>query len=84
MSKKYFLNNKKEIIDISSIHPFSNNGKINTINSLNTLNKITNISEGNIMLKKSLKSVGRKSYNIFPENYLKNKISNISEEGSIN
>ena len=80
LSKKYFLNNKKEIIDISSIHPFSNNGKINTINSLNTLNKITNISEGNIMLKKSLKSVGRKSYNIFPDNHLKNKISNISEE----
>ena len=83
MSKKYFLNNKKEIIDISSIHPLSN-GKINTINSLNNLNKVTNISEGNIMLKKSLKSVGRKSYNIFPDNHLKNKISNISEEGSIN
>ena len=83
LSKKYFFNNKKEIIDISSIHPLSN-GKINTINSLNNLNKVTNISEGKIMLKKSLKSVGRKSYNIFPENYLKNKISNISEEGSIN
>ena len=84
-SKKYFFNNKKDIIDISSIHPLSHNGKINTINSLNTLNQVTNISEGKIILKKSLKSVGRKSYNIFPsDNYLKNKISNISEENSIN
>jgi hypothetical protein len=78
-SKKYFFNNKKDIIDISTIQPLYNNEKINT------LNKVTNVTEGNILLKKSLKSVGRKSYNIYPQdNYLKNGISNISEEGSIN
>ena len=78
-SKKYFFNNKKDIIDISTIQPLNNNEKINT------LNKVTNVTEGNILLKKSLKSVGRKSYNIYPQdNYLKNGISNISEEGSIN